>query len=327
MRIDRAVLLGVLSLLLLTGCGGDRDIDISIHIGEQETEAAAAQSTSSPESAATTAEPDVMPPMPTAASAEPTAAAAEPAQTPEPTASAEQVDAPTEAPATQVPPEATSAPTEPPSPTQAPPPTDMYTFDPEDWQQSMATLSSFRQKVVLDFTADGTGVHSKATYEGEVTTNPAALHSLVGVEGEAASQLPANQVEVIWIGDTAWVKVGRRPWVQVPVAALESEYAGQVVGVGDLLPYVAQARRVLPDETVNGILCEHYVYDISNLQTEAGMTTAQGDIWAAEDGGYVVRLTMNGHGTYYATYTTSGTLNLVYDLFDVNVPISINPPR
>jgi hypothetical protein len=47
----------------------------------------------------------------------------------------------------------------------------------------------------------------------------------------------------------------------------------------------------------------------------------------AKDGGYVVRLTMNGHGTYYGAYTSSGTLNLVYDLFDVNAPISINPPR
>ena len=43
MRIDRAVVLGVLSLLLLTGCGGDRDIDISIQIGGQETATAAAQ--------------------------------------------------------------------------------------------------------------------------------------------------------------------------------------------------------------------------------------------------------------------------------------------
>ena len=147
------------------------------------------------------------------------------------------------------------------------------------------------------------------------------------MEGEAAAQLPSNKVEVIWIGEQAWVKIGRRPWVSVQVAALETEYAGQVVGVGELLPYIPQARRVLPDETVNGIACKHYVYDIDDLQTESGMTDASGDIWVAKDGGYVVRLTMNGQGTYYDTYSASGTLNLVYDLYDVNAPISINPPR
>ena len=57
------------------------------------------------------------------------------------------------------------------------------------------------------------------------------------------------------------------------------------------------------------------------------MTSAQDDIWVAADGGYVVRLTLNGHGTYYGTYLSSGTLNLAYDLYDVNAPISINPPR
>jgi hypothetical protein len=191
----------------------------------------------------------------------------------------------------------------------------------------MATLSSFRQRVTLDFTADGTGVSSRAVYEGEVATNPTALHSVLTIEGQAASQLPSNRVEVIWIGDQVWVKVGRKPWVQVPVTALESEYAGQVVGVGELLPYIQQAKRVMPDETVNGIPCKHYAYDVGNLQAEAGMTSAQGDIWVAIDGGYVVRLTMNGHGTYYGTYTSSGILNLVYDLYDVNAPISINPPR
>lgn len=100
-----------------------------------------------------------------------------------------------------------------------------------------------------------------------------------------------------------------------------------MVGIGDLLPYIPQAHRVMPNETINGIVCKHYVYDINDLQVESEMTDASGDIWVAQDGGYVVRLTMNGHGTYYDTYSASGTLNLVYDLYDVNAPINITPPR
>ena len=83
----------------------------------------------------------------------------------------------------------------------------------------------------------------------------------------------------------------------------------------------------MPNETINGIVCKHYVYDINDLQVESDMTDASGAIWVAQDGSYGVRLTMNGHGTYYDTYSASRTLNLVYDLYDVNTPISITPPR
>ncbi len=315
----RRTVLMVLILLLtaiLVGCGGERDVDIQIHIEGQGTEDAAAQPTATPVAAA-----------PTRPAEQPTALPTEAAAPAEPTVA----PPPTEAPTTAPPPTAEAAPTQPPPP---PPPTqaaevleEFYTFDPGAWEQSVTTLSSFRQRVTLDFVGDTAGVHSKVTYEGEVTTNPTALHSILRVEGQAASQLPSNQVEVILIGNKAWVKVGRRPWVPVPASQLEAEYGGQVVGVGELLPYVQQAQRVMPDETVNGIPCKHYVYNVSNMQAEAAMTDAQGDIWAAKDGGYVVRLTMNGHGTYYGAYTSSGTLNLVYDLYDVNAPITISPPH
>jgi hypothetical protein len=202
-----------------------------------------------------------------------------------------------------------------------------FIFDPGLLAESLTALRSFRQKAVLDFSADDPGIYSRATYEGEVTTEPAALHSILRIEGQAPAHLPGNQVEAIWIGEQVWVKMGRKPWIQAPVTAIEREYGGQVVGVGDLMPLVQGARRVLHDETVNGIPCEHYVYDIENLAAESGMTSAQGDIWLAEEGDYVVRLTMNGQGTYYGIFRDGGRLELVYDLFDVGAPISIEPPR
>ena len=78
---------------------------------------------------------------------------------------------------------------------------------------------------------------------------------------------------------------------------------------------------------MNGIPSRHYVYGLDNLQPSVRMTSARGDLWVAREGGYVVRLTLEGQGTYHDTYTASGTLRLVYDLYDVNVPLSISPPR
>ena len=56
------------------------------------------------------------------------------------------------------------------------------------------------------------------------------------------------------------------------------------------------------------------------------MTGAQGEIWVARVGSYVVRMTLDGQGTYYGTYSSSGTLRIVYDLYDVNAAITISSP-
>jgi hypothetical protein len=104
-------------------------------------------------------------------------------------------------------------------------------------------------------------------------------------------------------------------------------YDGEVVGAADLLPCIRQAERVLPDETVNGIPSQHYVYDVEHLPADVGMTGARGDLWVAREGGYLVRLTLQGQGTYYRNYAGQGTLRLVYDLYDVDVPLTIVPPR
>ena len=215
----------------------------------------------------------------------------------------------------------------PPSPTGASPePSDAYTFDPDIWRQSLASLRGFRQKAVLEFTSED-GATSRLTYEGKVTTEPAALHSLLWIEGQGMGQLPTSQVEVIWIGDEVWVKAGRQPWIKVSASSVESQFSGEVLGVEDLLPRIRAAGRVQPDETVNGIACKHYTYDGAGLEAEAGMLEAQGDVWVARDSGYVVRLTLHGRGTYYDTYGSSGSLKLVYDLYDVNASLTIAPPR
>ncbi|MCL7451619.1 MAG: hypothetical protein M8467_01075 [Anaerolineae bacterium] len=214
-----------------------------------------------------------------------------------------------------------------PTATDEPPATgEVYTFDPQNWQESLSALTSFRQKAVLQFTSEDRTT-SRATYEGRVTAEPKALHSLLWIEGRGTGQLPTNQVEVIWIGDKVWVKAGRQPWIQVPASAVEKQFSGEVVGVEDLLPRIRAAHRAQPDETVNGIPCNHYVYDTGSLEAEAGMVEAQGDVWVAQDSGYVVRLTMRGQGTYYGIYGSSGTLDLVYDLYDANAPMNIAPPR
>jgi hypothetical protein len=96
----------------------------------------------------------------------------------------------------------------------------------------------------------------------------------------------------------------------------------------DFLLAAPAAQRVAPDQVVNGIECKHYIYAKNDISFEGGtLDYAQGDIYTAIDGGYVVHYTLYGEGAlnnFFAGQT--GTLSLVYNLFDVNAELSIQPP-
>ena len=90
--------------------------------------------------------------------------------------------------------------------------------------------------------------------------------------------------------------------------------------------YVRHFQRVEPDEVVNGIPCVHYTYNVQSVPTQYGTVSGHGDVYVALEGGYVVRYTLEGSGTFEDYFQGSGTLSLVYDTYDVGAPISISPP-
>jgi len=192
--------------------------------------------------------------------------------------------------------------------------------------QGMGHLETFRQRMRLDFTAEESDYSGTFTYEGEVNTEDQALHAALSAEGAAAQQLPAASVEGLWIGDRLWVKIGNQPWFPVPQNLEELPFDEQMLAIGNFLPYVAQFERV-GEETVNGIPSVHYTYDVTNVPTQYGQVSGLGDLYVATDGGYVVRYTFDGSGTFEEYFTGSGTFQIVYDTYDVGAEITIRPPR
>jgi hypothetical protein len=275
----------------------------------------------------------------TAASTE---APAEATDTPQPT---EATEPPPVAPAEiEEPPVAdTPAPTEPPPAEQPPaepppePPADqeplevaeipeleVTSLDPQG--EGLGHLGTFRQRMRVSFTAEGSDYTGVYNYDAEVNTADQAVHLTVSAEGAAAMELPANTVEAIWIGTQIWVKVGNQPWLPVPEGVEALPFDEQVFAAGNFLPYVQYFQRV-DERVVNGINCAYYTYDAQNLPTQYGAVSGSGDICVALDGGYVVRYTLDGSGTFAESFQGSGTLQLAYDTYDVGADIVIRPPR
>jgi hypothetical protein len=87
-----------------------------------------------------------------------------------------------------------------------------------------------------------------------------------------------------------------------------------------------------PTETINGILTNHYVFDETNLDpsdpTTPDITTVSGDIYLAADGGYVVRIIMQGTGASTLLNSVDGDGDIYYELnyLDFNTPVDITIP-
>jgi hypothetical protein len=92
----------------------------------------------------------------------------------------------------------------------------------------------------------------------------------------------------------------------------------------DVMGGLEHARRVRPDETVNGILCRHYVFDETSI-TWTALAHAEGEVWIAVDGDYVVKYTVEAEGLNPASQE-EGHVEWEYQVRDVNASIIIEPP-
>lgn len=196
-----------------------------------------------------------------------------------------------------------------------------------------ANLSSYRSKFSFHLTGTNPqGVQVDGTLNVEVahTANPEAtfLHwdgSGTGNQGDLS-----GTTETTKIGNTSYIvttKDGTPQCVSLEVGDTAGERPP--MNGTDMLSGVdfSKARRILPDETINGVLTQHYQFNQSEVQVGgATWTNYVGDIWVAADGGYAVKGTFSGDGGQLALGGQTGHVEWTYDLVEVNTPITISPP-
>jgi hypothetical protein len=95
----------------------------------------------------------------------------------------------------------------------------------------------------------------------------------------------------------------------------------------DMLPIIDDPVYVGP-ETMNGILSNHFTFQVSGLGAESGtvVNLNQGDYWLAQDGQYIVRYVLLVETVDANTLETIHTEFLI-DLTSANQPVSIAFPQ
>jgi len=162
---------------------------------------------------------------------------------------------------------------------------------------------------------------------------PAAREMQFEAKGmdQASSQTP-SKISFIQVGDTAWMYESQsNTWMQLPAG--ESNFAEGFFKPEDLMSGfgVNKGQRSLLPQEVNGVSCYKYTFtdkDFASTTTGETVKNATGEAYIAVDGGYVVKMTINGDVSYTKTdqMFDEGTIKLAFDLSDINKPITIEPP-
>lgn len=204
--------------------------------------------------------------------------------------------------------------------------------DPARYAQP-AGVNTYRTSLVFTFSgtaADGTPVTGSIHGEGAFSADPPQLSFTFQT---ANADLPDGSMEIVQIDNTLYMASTDLGCFSLPVDSPEAENPyGELLDTGGFL--TGQAARVQPDETVNDIPV--YVYEITSANLDTSDPTTQevteitfGRIYIAKEGGYVVRLLMDGRGKNTLASEPSdliGDVHYELNYFGQNEPVNIVPP-
>jgi hypothetical protein len=172
--------------------------------------------------------------------------------------------------------------------------------------------------VAMDFRfeatqADGTPIASSWRLDGVGQAEPEA--SRYTFSGEGAANINGSAIfEVTYIGDQSYFYTSEMGCINMTVDTTASPF-DTMVDTGGML--TNEVQRVMPDETINGVPAYHYAItqqnlDLADPESMDVREITDGAIYVAKDGGYVLRLVMEGRG---ASSLLSGDESLEGDIF------------
>jgi hypothetical protein len=182
-------------------------------------------------------------------------------------------------------------------------------------------LDSYRSNFTMVFEGGGSSEGEEWTLEMDIEYVRDPLAQRIAIQGGGMGEMTEGGMESIRIGDQQYVVVGD----QCISSSVEDDAMDMgMFEIDDVMGGLENAQRVLPDETINGILCRHYVFDQTALAW-AALTQAEGEAWIAVDGDYVVKYTLVADGQDPASQQ-EGHLEWEYEVLAVNESFTIEAP-
>lgn len=207
-----------------------------------------------------------------------------------------------------------------------------------DSMSGLEGLNSYRAAFRFDWsgTKQGQPVTGYMQMSSAFVREPPAQELHFEGEGlEAGEDQGLGKVSFIQIGDTAWFYESQSDtWMQVPAGGLDFA-EGLFFQPEDLLSDfdISKGRRSSVPQEVNGVQTYKYTFteedfDLSGLAEGEEVPRAEGEVYVAVEGGYVVKLIIDADLRFANPdeMFEEGNVKVTFDISDVNQPITIEPP-
>jgi hypothetical protein len=200
---------------------------------------------------------------------------------------------------------------------------------------NLAQLESYRTALTVDFNGTQGGQSSSGRIETltEVNQKSSALHYVLTVDA-AIPQLDAvagrselfqvnHQIYITRAGETIWFEAQTQRFAPDDFGFLEP---------AQLIVLPASVSTPPQPETLNGLPALRYHFSQADLNSSALIfNQAQGDVWLAQPGNYVVQYMLSAELQMVAPLPNAhildeGSLNLRYTLTNANTDFTILPP-
>ena len=207
---------------------------------------------------------------------------------------------------------------------------------------NLANLQSYRNGTVI--TMDGVQANDEdyagvIEFTNEINREQNAGRVSISISGSDTLVGEAEgftDIEAVRIGDGMWVKI-EEDWIDASGESSGSffDFDDFSIGVDDFVADMTLLEPVPADEVeiVNGVAADHYRFDVSALGDDVladigAVDTFQGDLWLSEEYGVVIRLVIivEGQDITVGDVPFDGSMELVYDLWDINQPVTIEKP-
>ncbi len=231
-----------------------------------------------------------------------------------------------------------------PAPTDTPEPTPEPTVAEEEFADLTAlnadveAFNSAIAQLTMTFSADGQP-DSVVIMDMQFSQDPPG--ELIAMRTEGVSADDAAGAGALAAGGFTFATIGDTAYMSVPGEGCFSFSSAETDGMdptetlfspSDFTSEMNKARRIRPNETINGVETIHYQFDESSFITteELDLATINGDIYIAADGGYLVRMVAEGTGpdmTMMDGVTEANLFRMEYNVMQVNEPIEITLPE
>ncbi|MCS7259666.1 MAG: hypothetical protein NZ765_02640 [Anaerolineae bacterium] len=156
----------------------------------------------------------------------------------------------------------------------------------------------------------------------------------IGLEGMDPEKV--TKISYVQVGDTGWMyQSGTESWMQIPAHDMSSAEFMQMTPAF-LLPGLdtnIKAKGGASEQTINNVKCYNYTFTEKEIPQTEGLgkvNRASGEMCLAVEGDYIVNFSLvadivTSEGEENPMFD-KGSINMTYKVFDVNQPITIEPP-